>query len=179
MSLLFFSYLSSSLRRTSLHLSLFWMYCFRCVWAFCWCLLVLIVCFSSWWKAVIAADLRRVTVVTMLSRWLFSRIFRSTVCLCHSAFESYDFAKTFAMLWESFSERHLDAQSTSTWSIRALNSSDVIVYTQGFTFYLFVVLSVIVVWLLFTLFVVIANNRFFNLYFFNVLKTIFVIILFV
>ncbi len=80
------------------------------------------------------------------SRLLSSRIFRSAVCLCHSAFETCDFVRTFAMLRETLSKRRLDAQSTSTSSIRALTDNDMFVYTQEFVLYLFVVLSVIVVY---------------------------------
>ncbi len=78
------------------------------------------------------------------NRLLFSRIFRSTVYLCRSAFEICDFARTFAMLRETFSRRRLNVQSTSTSSIRALTDNDMFVYTQEFALYLFVVLSVIV-----------------------------------
>ncbi len=142
--LLCFSFLLLSLLHTIRHLFSFWSCCFQCVRAFCWCLSVFVECRSSQQRAKTTINRRRVTIAMTSSRLLSSRIFRSTVCLCHSAFKTCDFAKTFAMLRKAFSRRRFDAQSTSTSSIRVFIDNYMFVYTQELALYLFVVLNVIV-----------------------------------
>jgi hypothetical protein len=51
------------------------------------------------------------------NRWLSQSSFLSSVFLCLSAFVACDLVNWFVMQWRTISRRHLDAQSTSTWSI--------------------------------------------------------------
>ncbi len=144
MRLLYFSLLLLSLLRTIRHLFSFWLCCFQCVWAFFWYLSICVKCRLLQRKAKTAVDRQLITIVKTSNCLLSSRNFRLTICLCHSAFEFYDFARTFAMLWEAFLKLRFYAQSTSTSSIRVFTDNDKFVYAQEFALYLFVVLNVIV-----------------------------------
>ncbi len=74
-------------------------------------------CRSLWWTAEKAARRRFWACVMSSNRWLSQSSFLSSVFLCLSAFVACDLVNWFVMQWRTISRRHLDAQSTSTWSI--------------------------------------------------------------